>query len=286
VAFEGPEGPSRELASGWTAGAPAPEPEGRGRRDLLRETHTAHPSLLTTVCSEHGLRRRLEPAATYDAWRWPPCCASTADIPHEMCGRGSDLNMAAVREDLAAYHDRALIFWLERGLRTGALRSGDEPAGQLTFWPNHASARAPGAVEQVRAAVEAEARQGWVDRLGTAHNAEELRELLVPLGFSWVIVAPLSTVPKGDSIRVFHDTSFPKRRRGRLARAPLSANARVGVNAEMSQPGPRLFRAAVRRLRARWPGRRLRAMKLDVVAAYRRLRYDGSERSLLFEFAD
>jgi hypothetical protein len=76
-------------------------------------------------------------------------------VLHEASGRGSDLNMAAVREDLAGYHDRALLFWLERGFRTGALGGGDEPAGQFTLWPNHASAREPGTVEQVRAAVEA-----------------------------------------------------------------------------------------------------------------------------------
>jgi hypothetical protein len=280
-AFEGPEGPSHELAPGWDSWAPAPEQESGGRRSLLHDTHVAHPSLLTTICAEHGLRRRLEPVATYDAWRWPPCCASTSDVPHAAEGLGSDLAIDAVRADLAGYHDRALLFWLERGFRTGALDRAGEPAGQFTFWPNHASAREPGTAERVRAAVEAEVAQGWVDRLGVARNAEELRELLVPLGFSWGIVAPLSTVPKGDSIRVIHDMSFPKRRRGRLSRAPASANARVGVNAEMTQPGPRLFRAAVRRLRARWPKQRLRAMKLDVVAAYRRLRYDGSERSLL-----
>jgi hypothetical protein len=247
AAFEGPDSPLRELTCGW---------------------------------DPHGLRRRLEPVATWDAWRFPDCCASTPAVAHARGGLGSDLHIDAIRADLATYHDRALLAWLEQGFRTGALDQHGE-ARRFTFWPNHGSARGARESALLQAAVAEELRDGWVEHLGAAHDDASLEALLRPLGFTWGTVAPLATIPKGDGVRTIHDMSFPKVRRGKFSDAPLSANARVRVNAQMSQPGPRFLRAAPRRLRHLFPLEFLVAMKLDVVAAYRLLCYDGSEREML-----
>jgi hypothetical protein len=112
--------------------------------------------------------------------------------------------MEAVRQDLGGYPDRALLYYLETGFRTGALDQRDGPAAAFTLWPNHKSARDPGVGAQVRAAVEAEVARGWVDHLGVAHdsNSNSLAQLLTPLEFDRGLVAPLSTTPKGASIRV------------------------------------------------------------------------------------
>jgi hypothetical protein len=54
----------------------------------------------------------------------------------------------------------------------------------------------------------------WVEHLGSAHDDASLEALLRPRGFSWGIVAPRATVPKGEGVRTIHDMSFPKSRSG------------------------------------------------------------------------
>ncbi len=84
---------------------------GSGEGPSRELKHAAHPSLLTTSCPEHGLRRRLEPVAKFDAWHWPPGCASMDDVPHEAGSRGSDLHNcrapAALRQELQRLADAA-----------------------------------------------------------------------------------------------------------------------------------------------------------------------------------
>jgi hypothetical protein len=134
--------------------------------------------------------------------------------------------------------------------------------------------------------VAAELHAGWIEHLGSAHDDASLEALPRPQHFTWGIVALLATVPKGEGVRTIHDMSFPKSRTGEYSTAPLSANARALDNAQMSQPGQRFLRAAARRFQSRFPLERLVAAKLDVVAAYRRLRYDGTEREMLLFAAE
>jgi hypothetical protein len=166
---------------------------------------------------------------------------------------------------------------LADGFSLGAMPAGDAP-GEATWYENHASTHQPRAAAAIAASIEKELADGRITYLGAAHDRASLQQLLGRHDLDFGIVHPLAVVDNGRKLRVIHDASHPKHPG---PGQPPSANARVWINAEMTQAGAAHFRAVVCRLRHALPGRRLLAAKYDIEAAYRQLIYDGSCRELL-----